>query len=235
MPDTTYKKRPWRQRNVAFLVKLGLPLPCDYMEFFGESGIDSCHMLQEAGLIREFSQFCGVDKDVRLLLPHSQRDKAERPRLIIGDGYRKAIELAEQNTAIFNFDGFSAVGEPFWRDHGEDIQKVVRTAIQRTKFCALILNNTLDVPHTSGQSAENRLREHVQAMCRTLAPWKARPEQFLGRNLHHAKKVRGRSITKGDHHYVGAVDLYRSANKTLRMTTVRMVIKDRVQVERECK
>lgn len=230
MPNTSYDKNDWRRRTIAFLIRVfGSPLPCDYMELFGESGIESFDLFQREGLLRTPDQFIGVDVDARLLLAHSQRDRTNRPCLLMGDGYSHALRLAAENTAAFNFDTLNATGRPYWDKHGPILQRIVQASMQNSGQCALIFNHQLGVNRSSRPPSE-WLMEHLQAMCGVFSPWNLQTEQILGPKTHHLRKV-----VQGFEGYAGAVDIYRSSDHIWRMATVRIYFENRrAYVDQEC-
>jgi predicted ester cyclase len=181
MNTHSYNKKPWRERNLKFL-KAVYPqgLSGSYIELLGgisdEFGAKSemYYLMKSSGMIKEPSQFIGVDLDPVVLLKRIEKYKKDHPYPVIFGDINDSIGRVfaannnltiinphnneeqlkikvNSNLQVFNFDTESAIkdieadgSKNWWANNKEYLKSFVKKSIQKNGKCALILNFTRD-------------------------------------------------------------------------------------------
>lgn len=247
MSNKSYNKPEWRQRHIAFMQasriydRTANKFTHRIVTLCGLSGhrfYDECkrYLISPEYLL-------SVDNDIRVIYSHMKRF-CRLPASATADGFRPILSdigliihraLHEQPLpAIFDFDTTNLVGnDRWWRGNEKLLQTVVMASAPEI---VVMLNHTLDnVKGTPGNPhiRSDALIRHATYVESLFGKYGMKVSRLLGKDFREtARRVDVTGQERIENEYVGAFDIYRSHDKTLRMATLRFSITKRGQIGR---
>jgi hypothetical protein len=234
MPNSSYQKDPWRDRNVEFcttrVIKNGY-LPCSYLELLGLSGFESYNKLRR--YLRDPSQFIGVDKDLSVIatyrnlgIPGSTIPRPEFQVVWKDDAYGWAVELSRssQPIGVFNFDDTIEAGSDGWYGWGTNLDLIASciapNTVRKLGSCSIFINASFG--RFDPKEHGTLLIRHANMITSALLKYR-----WAGSGVDHgiligsdAELRQLESTTYSGN--VGCFDIYTSEGRILRMATLRL-------------
>lgn len=226
MPNSSYQKGPWRDRNIEFcttrVIQNGY-MPCSYLELLGLSGVESYNRLRR--YLREPSQFIGVDKDLSVIWTY----RTPRPEFLVfwrDDAYSWAVELgrSSQPVGVFNFDDTIEAGSDGKYGWGTNLglisSCIAPDTVRKLGSCSIFINASFGRfdPREHGTLLTKHANMIASALlkCRWVGSG-VDPNILTGSD---AELRQLESINYSGN--VGCFDIYTSERRTLRMATLRL-------------